>query len=88
MPALKMDGTVRKPRAKKLKPLPQEIAVVFRDGYLVAVGRREVSTNAIVHTSSAYRAGFEAGKKVGHDHAAAARELDVFARTLGCTYLD
>lgn len=88
MPALKMDGTVRKPRAKKLKPLPDAIAVVFRDGYLVAVGRREVDTNAIVYTSEAYRAGFAAGKKVGHDHAAAARELDAWARTIGHTYLD
>lgn len=86
MPALKMDGTTRKPRAKKLKPLPDAIALVFRDGYLAAVGRKSVDTNAVVYTSPAYRAGFECGKKVGHDHKAADAELDVFARTIGCTW--
>lgn len=86
MVALRMDGTPRPKRAKKLKPLPLAIAVVFRDGYLVAVGRQEVSTNAITYTSEAYIAGFAAGKKVGHDTKAADRELDAWARTIGHTW--
>ena len=88
MVARKMDGTVRKPRTKKLKPLPGEIAMVFRDGYLAAVGRREVDTNAVVYTNAAYRAGWECGKKVGNDHKAANAELDVFARTLGHSWTE
>ncbi len=86
MVALRMDGTVRPKRAKKLKPLPMEIAVVFRDGYLASVGRRPVDTNAVVFTSAAYRAGWDCGQKVGHNHKAADAELDVFARTIGCTW--
>lgn len=88
MPALKMDGTVRKPRAKKLKPLPMMIAVVFKDGWDVALGKKAVDTNAIVYTNAAYRAGFECGKKYGADKQAANRELDVFARTLGHVWIE
>jgi hypothetical protein len=78
-----MDGTPRPKRTKKLKPLPGAIAVVFRDGYLAAVGRQPVSTNAIAYTSEAYRAGWDCGKKVGHDTAAAHRELAAWAATIG-----
>ena len=84
MPALKMDGTVRKPRSKKLKPLPMAIAIMFRDGYLAAVGRRELSTNSIEH-NAAFRAGWASGHR-GDTHIQADAALDAFARTIGHTW--
>lgn len=88
MAGLRMDGTPRPKRAKKLKPLPMQVAVIFKDGYDAGIGRRPVDTNAMVYTNAAYRAGFECGKKVGTDKQAANRELDVFARSIGHSWID
>jgi hypothetical protein len=81
-----IDEAVRRfnERAPKLKALPMTIAVMFRDGYLTAVGRRELSTNSIEH-NEAFRAGFNSGKR-GDTHAQADAALDSFARTIGHTW--